>query len=156
MRQPLLKWGIMISALLYLACLAYPAISLREIYGKSFPHLGFDVALIGFFAVLSGNFAWLANIFLLLSWMVIFKANCLRKDIRQSLYLSLIALGLSLHTLQFNSIGMRDKSGSCCLIIDGFYIGFYLWIASIIVVVVTMAASLAFTSLTPQSSGTLR
>lgn len=145
MRGHLLTWAVVISALLYLACFAYPAISLRGIYGASVLLLGIDLALpTGIFAMGGWIFTWLANVFLVLSWAFASSA-----DTKRCFNMSLISFALGLQTVLFNSIKVQDKSGSCCLRIDEYHIGFYLWMSSITVV---LAATIILTIFKPDIS----
>lgn len=145
MRGHILTWAVVISALLYLACFAYPAISIRGIYGVSILLTGIDLALpTGIFAMGGWIFTWLANVFLALSWAFASSA-----DIKRCLNMSLISFALGLQTVLFNSAKVSDKSGSCCLRIDEYHIGFYLWMASITVVLV---ATIILTIFKPDTS----
>lgn len=130
MQNHLLTGAVLISAMLYLTCFFYPAISIRGIYGSAILLSGIDLALpTGMYVMGMWVFPWIANIFLILSW-----AYASSMNVKYCLYLSLVSFVLGLQTLSFNYVGARDKSGSCCLQIDDYHIGYFLWMSSIAVV----------------------
>lgn len=148
MREHLLTWSVVSSAIFYLACFTYPAISIRGTYGPTIILTGIDLVLpTGTFVMGAWIFTWLANVFLLLSW--IFASSA---DIKRCFNMSLISFALGLQTVFFNAIKARDKSGSCCLRIDEFQIGFYLWMGSMAVMLVATIILLIFKPDTSKNS----
>lgn len=139
-RGQFLTWAVISSAIFYLACFTYPAISIRWTYGPTTILTGVDLALpTGIFVLGAWIFTWLANIFLLLSW--IFASS---EDIKRCFKMSLISFALGFQTVFFNALEIRDKSGSCCIRIGEFHIGFYLWMASIAVMLVATIILITF------------
>jgi hypothetical protein len=81
----------------------------------------------GFFASVAG-FSWLANPFILASWIT------LKKNRKKSLILSLIATLLSVSFLFFSEV-VKDESGSPRQI-TAHKVGYWLWLSSMIVMVI--------------------
>lgn len=144
--RSVLSWGAALSIIVYLICLALPALDVREVFGEVHTRSGLDVALSGVGAIFSGNFAWLANCPLITAWLLAFvdkPVHCV--------YASLLAFILSLHTFGFNYSDVSDGSTSCCLLIQSYQAGFYVWLASIAIMLITaLVATVAMSKTRPK------
>ena len=91
---------------------------------------GYEALLLGWQGIFVGNFAWVANVLLLASALLL-----LTSHVRAAAISSGIALVVALQTLML--LGARviaDEGGVTHMTMSRLYIGFYLWIASIAVV----------------------
>ena len=93
---------------------------------------GYEVLLLGWQGIFAGNFAWTANVFLLASALLLLTSHA-----RAAAICAGIALLFALQTLLL--LGARviaDEGGVTHMTMSRLYVGFYLWIASIAVMLV--------------------
>ena len=91
---------------------------------------GYEVLLLGWQGIFVGNFAWIANVLLLASALLLLTSHARAASICAG-----IALVVALQTLML--LGARviaDEGGVTHMAMSRLYVGFYLWIASIAVV----------------------
>jgi hypothetical protein len=109
-----------ITLFLYLASLTMPAIALE---GNQ-KHYGWAILIYGWFGLLKGQFAWLANL-LLLPAVVAFVT-------RQNLAACLLALGcVALGLLARNTLALPTSIGNESRVV-GFSVGYYFWMGSFV------------------------
>ena len=121
--------------LLYLAsCLALALRFDRIERASDGPHLvkGWEAALLGWQGIFLGNLGWIANPILLIGLVF-----ALRGSWRPAAVCAGLALLLALDTLRL--VGKRviaDEGGVTHMVLSQLHAGFYLWIASIALVLV--------------------
>ncbi|HVT80766.1 MAG TPA: hypothetical protein VHM90_08910 [Phycisphaerae bacterium] len=127
---------VIVSAALFLIACATPAVQFRIEYhdGSADSHdapLGAGLLFIGWLGVLYGVFAWYANLPLLLSWILAH----FRVYWGAAAFAS-IALLISLDTFAlYTHRTPQDEGGGSDDLLEYPHIGFYLWTASMLVIV---------------------
>jgi hypothetical protein len=124
---------VALALIAYIAACAAPALrfDLLERASES-PQVmkGFEVALLGWQAIFVGNLGWIANPLLFLSLLFI-----LMRAWSIAAVCATLALLFALHSLML--VGDRiiaDEGGVTHMVLSRMYSGFYLWLASILIV----------------------
>jgi hypothetical protein len=116
------------SLLFYTIACALPALEFR-MGDRHDTWRGVGVLLLGWGGILTGQFAWFANPFLWLSWLLI-----LLRFFRASALTALVALLLTLNTFELYSHPLpADEGGTAQSYLDRPRVGFFFWIAGICV-----------------------
>ena len=122
----MLKKAIIVSAILWALSLVQPALLLTGEHGNWY---GMDVLAIGWVGMFTWQFAWLANVTLILTWLMSWAMK-----IRAMNILLIVTIVLSLQVFLTNSMSIPlNESGACCVEIMEFQSGSYFWFASILV-----------------------
>ena len=122
-----------IAASCYVAACFAPVLRFDQIENATRPPQimkGYEALLLGWQGIFVGNFAWTANVLLLASAVLLLTSHA-----RAAAICAGIALVVGLQTLML--LGARviaDEGGVTHMTMSRLYIGFYLWIASIVVV----------------------
>lgn len=120
------KLAIYASLIFYLMCFIFPAFYAGEIREPNYPS---ELLMMGWLGPLDGHFSWYANIFYLLS-LIYFKKEA-------SLALILIAAMLALSFLTKDEIIRNEGGGTSHITAYG--IGYFLWVTSLIMLLVAKA-----------------
>jgi hypothetical protein len=120
-----------ISLILYAAACLVPALHFDKTTGEQQIMKGWEVALLGWQAVLIGNFGWGANPILILAWVLLLLGSGRIATVCGGLavvfaLMSLMLLGKTIPA---------DEGGVTHMVLSRLYIGFYLWVASMAVFV---------------------
>jgi hypothetical protein len=128
-------WTLGSLLLLMIAC-AMPALDFQNFSGAQAQDRttswGVSLLLLGWMGPLAGQFAWYANVFLLGAWIL-----RLLRLYRVSALLALVALFVAFDCLAMYTHPLpADEGGVRQSYMVGLRIGFYFWIASMVVMVV--------------------
>jgi hypothetical protein len=121
-----------VAVISYVAACVAPVLRFDQIENATRPPQimrGYEVLLLGWQGIFAGNFAWMANVLLLASALLL-----LTSHVRAAAISAGIALVVALQTLTL--LGARviaDEGGVTHMTMSRLYVGFYLWIASIAV-----------------------
>jgi hypothetical protein len=124
-----------VALLLYAAAFIAPVMRWTQIENAMRPPQimkGYEVLLLGWQGLFIGNFAWMANVLLAVSLVLLLGGHE-----RAAAITAMIAFALALQTIML--LGARviaDEGGVTHMTMSRLYTGFYLWIASIAVVLV--------------------
>ena len=126
------------SVLVHLVSWIAPALQFDTTSEGQWVPRGLEVALLGWQALLVGNFAWLANILYFPGLVMV-----LLRLWRTAALLGTVALAVGLHTLALVGKDVpADEGGVTRMALAHPRAGFYLWMASMAVVAVQMPSSL--------------
>lgn len=121
-----------VALLAYVAACIAPVMRFDQIENAMRPPQimkGYEVLLLGWQGMFVGNFAWTANVLLLASALLLWTSHA-----RAAAICAGLALLVALQTLML--LGARviaDEGGVTHMTMSRLYVGFYLWIASIAV-----------------------
>jgi hypothetical protein len=135
---------LLVVAILFVAANATPAIDFNTRYdhSASIVYWGWEFLILGWLAVLLGQFSWIANVLLLCAFVCIATRNRL-----PALIFSIFAVLVTADLLALNSSNIpRDEGGSDFLLVHHVLIGCWLWVASILA---ALTGSVAFWWTTP-------
>ena len=122
-----------VAVMSYVAACVTPVLRFDQIENAMRPPQimkGYEVLLLGWQGVFIGNFAWMANVLLLASALLL-----LTSRVRAASICAAIAFVVALQTLTlFGARVIADEGGVTHMTMSRLYVGFYLWIASIAVV----------------------
>jgi len=141
--KPTLRWIILSSLLLWIVSLLLPALAFNENPGKYVRvvhHSGFEMMFASIFGIFELNLAILANPLLLVGWILLGK-----RKFRGTFITLGFALLFALQTFQlYFTPFMEDEGGSNKSYLTHPLIGWYLWMAAIIL---PFAAAIHFRNL---------
>src|SRR5262249_36307939 len=114
------------SLALYLGSLATPALEFVKTSGEQQVLKGYEALLLGWQALFVGNVGWLANVMDFPSLILL-----LPGFVRTAAVVSALAAAVGLHTLMLMGVTLSaDEAGVTHMSLTRLDVGFYLWIAS--------------------------